>query len=72
MNEITEKCPFCGANKDLLRVVSVRDHRNVELFVLRCGGCLADGPPGLSPEIAVDNWNKREQDTSQWAKAYSI
>ena len=56
---VLHPCPFCGAVGDILSVETVKDQHGNLLNVVRCGGCLCDGPMSLSPEGAATSWNIR-------------
>lgn len=54
-----EHCPFCGCeNQDALwRPTRVG---NDGLYRVRCGMCSATGPGYTKPEMAIQQWNRRE------------
>ena len=56
---VLHPCPFCGAAGDLLGIETVQDQHKNLFNVVRCGGCLCDGPMSLSPEGSATSWNIR-------------
>ena len=52
-----ENCPFCDADEtDGLEILETPDH---ETWFVDCGDCMAQGPPGINREHAVEFWNDR-------------
>jgi Lar family restriction alleviation protein len=47
-------CPFCGRRHVLLQYDELK-----ELHRVRCPGCCAQGPFGLSYSQAAERWNNR-------------
>jgi Lar family restriction alleviation protein len=60
MNEITERCPFCGGN-----VLRVKPVWKTWHFVA-CNGCKAGGPVRKTAEEAVRAWNGRHAKASNY------
>jgi hypothetical protein len=56
---VLHPCPFCGAAGNLLDLDLFRDQHGIVFYIVRCGGCLCDGPIGLSKEGAATVWNVR-------------
>ena len=56
---VLHPCPFCGAAGNLLDLDLFRDQHGGVFYIVRCGGCLCDGPIGLSKEGAATVWNVR-------------
>jgi hypothetical protein len=51
-----EPCPHCSGEGRLHYAVTYR---------VRCQSCDAMGPPGVTRQIAIDGWNKREKEIEQ-------
>ena len=56
---VLHPCPFCGAVGYLLAIEAVKDQHGNLFNVVRCGGCLCDGPMSLSTDGAATSWNIR-------------
>lgn len=55
MKEQTKPCPFCGIEGALWRVKS----DNEKLFWFECAVCHAHGPTASVQELAIVEWNRR-------------
>lgn len=60
-NEKLVPCPFCGMTSNL--EVSAEFEKNRVFpcwtYVVRCGGCAAQGPWRKSRSAAIEDWNRR-------------
>ncbi len=58
-SSVIKSCPFCGCEK--FSVVTEKQGE-VDMFAVRCRGCMARGPLSLH-EFAVLNWQLRKRPT---------
>ncbi len=64
-------CPFCGAthedkeNGNINNTdynLQVYTHEYEDIYYVYCYDCDCKGPAGNSAEIAIENWNKRNNE----------
>ena len=54
---LKRSCPFCQSRELAMHDVGTKH------FLVRCKSCCAIGPPGNTPQEAVDLWNSSRQES---------
>jgi hypothetical protein len=54
-------CPFCGDIMDMEVAESncINIHTGDNKYAVYCNSCFCEGPPSLTKEGAIENWNLR-------------
>lgn len=52
-------CPFCGEKEIGIPEFALGDSRG-KYWVVSCPGCGAEGPSGVTLNIAIEEWNRRK------------
>lgn len=55
MSETIKRCPCCGARAVAKKII----HKGTDAWIVECADCGGQTHPVISPEKAVEVWNRR-------------